>query len=364
MIKNKIILFTIVILSIGSLSAQEIEYKLKGTVSQPEDGKTVYLKAFNDKKSNFIVIDSTKIEKESFFFKETLKGDPRLRFIEIADRPDTNDLVYFVAENGDIEIDLTGHNQKLSGTKSNIELQELQNNIIELSDQLKYIKEQDSLSENEFKDRMYRLVNKNKQYRFDYIQKNIDKEQGEFILLGSFQMFSPDTVILMVDKTRPSFQNSDAGKQLIEYYKPIVQRTAGSKFTDLDLKDLSGKTVKLSDYVGKGKVVLIDFWASWCAPCIREMPDLVKLYDEYKDKDFEIVGISLDDQEETWKNTVDKFNVKWPQISDLKGWKSDVVKQYAIYSIPFTLLVDKDGTIIGENIQGKDLTQKLNELLE
>ena len=97
----------------------------------------------------------------------------------------------------------------------------------------------------------------------------------------------------------------------------------GQKFTDFEMQTPEGKTVKLSDYVGKGKVVLVDFWASWCGPCRREMPNLVEAYAKYKNKNFEIVGVSLDQSADAWKEAIKKLNITWPQMSDLKYWNCE-----------------------------------------
>ena len=122
--------------------------------------------------------------------------------------------------------------------------------------------------------------------------------------------------------------------------------------------------MKLSDYVGKGKVVLIDFWASWCGPCRREMPNLVEAYKQYKDKNFEIVGVSLDRDLEAWKKGIADLNITWPQMSDLKYWDCEGAKLYAVSSIPHTLLVDAEGTIVARGLHGEELQQKIAELLK
>ena len=124
-----------------------------------------------------------------------------------------------------------------------------------------------------------------------------------------------------------------------------------------------GKTVKLSDYVGKGKVVLVDFWASWCGPCRREMPNLVEAYAKYKNKNFEIVGVSLDQSADAWKEAIKKLNITWPQMSDLKGWQNEGAQLYAVNSIPHTMLVDADGTILARGLHGEKLQTKLEEVL-
>lgn len=109
---------------------------------------------------------------------------------------------------------------------------------------------------------------------------------------------------------------------------------------------------------------MIDFWASWCGPCIQEMPNVVEAYKLFKDKGFEIVGISLDENKADWVAATKKLEMIWPQMSDLKGWKSDLSKPYNVQSIPFTLLVNEKGEIIAENLRGSELVNKLSELLK
>ena len=130
------------------------------------------------------------------------------------------------------------------------------------------------------------------------------------------------------------------------------------------MADAKGKTHKLSEYVGKGKIVLIDFWASWCPPCRRDMPNMVEVYKQYKSKGFEIVGISLDSKQEAWEKGVKDLQITWPQLSDLKGWKNDGAALYGVNSIPHTVLVDKDGTILAKGLHAKEIGEKLKELLK
>ena len=125
-----------------------------------------------------------------------------------------------------------------------------------------------------------------------------------------------------------------------------------------------GKIVKLSDYVGKGKVVLVDFWASWCGPCRREMPNLVETYAKYKGKNFEIVGVSLDQDGAAWKEAIKKMNMTWPQMSDLKFWQSEGAQLYAVNSIPHTVLIDGSGKIIARGLHGEELQAKIAEAVK
>ena len=109
---------------------------------------------------------------------------------------------------------------------------------------------------------------------------------------------------------------------------------------------------------------MVDFWASWCGPCRREMPNLVEAYAQYKGKNFEIVGVSLDQDAAAWKESIKKLNMTWPQMSDLQGWNNAGAKLYGVNSIPATVLVDQEGTIVARNLRGDAIKSKLNELLK
>jgi len=121
-----------------------------------------------------------------------------------------------------------------------------------------------------------------------------------------------------------------------------------------------GKLLKLSDL--RGKVVLIDFWASWCGPCRRENPNVVKLYNAYKDKGFEILGVSLDRDRQRWLEAIAQDELTWPHVSDLQQWSNSAAQLYGVNSIPHTVLVDRQGKIIARNLRGDALAQKLAEI--
>ena len=108
-------------------------------------------------------------------------------------------------------------------------------------------------------------------------------------------------------------------------------------------------------------MVLIDFWASWCAPCRSAIPRLIKIYEQYKDKGFEIVAVSLDQDAKAWKEAIGKMNMPWPQLSDLKAWKSEGVKSYAVATIPYTILIDSQGKIIARDLHGDELEKAIAE---
>lgn len=150
----------------------------------------------------------------------------------------------------------------------------------------------------------------------------------------------------------------DFDKMMINKSKLVL----GGEAPDITMKDPAGNDRSLYDL--RGKVVLLDFWASWCGPCRRANPAVVQVYQEFKDKGFDVFSVSLDNKQEAWIQAIQKDQLTWPNhVSQLKGWQSEICRDYAIRAVPTTYLIDKEGKILGINLEPQELSVKLKEIL-
>ena len=165
-------------------------------------------------------------------------------------------------------------------------------------------------------------------------------------------------------KAQPNATQPQAAEQPTDTLGADSQAANSTPYPDLEMPGINGQMVRLSDIVSRNKLTLVDFWASWCGPCRAEMPHVVQAYKDFHAKGLEIVGVSLDQRKADWTAAVEELHMAWPQMSDLKGWNSKAVALYGIQGIPFSVLINQQGEIVGQDLRGDGLHQRLGELLK
>lgn len=351
-------------------------YEIAGTVTNADlNGKYVYLYPYGSE--NGAPLDSALVQNGTFTLKGTQNAAAlsTLRFADDAIEPqraaageNAPFTTVFALENGKLQATLDAVSY-VTGTAENDALSALQG-------ELKTLRAGFATLEADLKsdDAAVAAAAEQKYEEIDakvtaavksYIQNNTVKQSAAKLLYDFRYSLNEDEQNGIIAKADSAFKAVPGIDKMIAHLDVLKNVAVGKKFIDFEMADPKGNMHKLSEYVGNGKtIVLVDFWASWCPPCRKEMPSLVAAYKQYKNKGFDIVGISLDSKPEAWEKGVKDLGITWTQLSDLKGWQNSGAALYGVNSIPHTLLIDKDGTIIAKNLHGNELDAKLQEVLK
>lgn len=360
MIKGSLLLFAATLIGCQSNSNQ---YTINGSAGHLAEGDTLYLAD-----ENLTPIDTAIVSQGKFTFTGT---EEAVKHLYLTD-PSQRKLIDFFVEKGTIALSLTSDTQSATGTEHNDLYQPLRVQADQLANEYATMRKQlFSIDYYEIFQELDAKVNEKVKELCQLIEPHLGTIAGttllnkhKFVIMrhNDYKQDAYKVMRPLLDKV-PEALKAEV-QSIEEAVAKLESIEVGKKFTDIAMTDPQGQTVKLSDYAGKGKVVLVDFWASWCGPCIQSIPALKGIYQKHHNKGFEIVGISLDNNQEAWTKAIEKHQLTWPHMSDLKGWNSIGATTYSIRYIPQTILLDAEGTIIGKSLSEEELDAKLNELLK
>ena len=338
-------------------------YTISGTIEAAGEGDSVSLQLVEGRKR----IDLEKVPVVNGKFE--IKGVADSVQVAMLSLGDAR--CQFFLEPGNIKVDIKpGQMSFALGTPNNNAYESFMSDMKALEDEYAEIAENAKNPElsdaerNEIKKQMGAFEDKYYQAIKNSIVDNAGTDFGLYNLGNSYYYFEPEELAPVLESYIAAFPTNARLQRIKENNDLSLETSVGKKFKDFEMPDVDGNMRKLSEFIAANEVTLVDFWASWCGPCRAEMPAVKAAYEAYKDKGFGIVGVSLDNNKEAWVGAIANLGIEWPQISDLKGWGCAGAKLYGVNSIPATVLVAKDGTILAKNLRGEAIQEKLAEILK
>jgi len=356
---------------LNSCGSSDNQFELIGN-ADVSDGTMIYVLQADQNNQPYIK-DSTSVQSNSFKFKG-VSSTPQISYIQVEG---VNGYVLAILENGDIKADIDKDdisNSRVYGTKSNDDfikyksetksLVDIMNNIS--SEAQNAIMSGDVVTAMELEKEYNSKEREVMLYEWDFIVDNLDSYMSA-LLLEVFMIenkVNKDSIIDVYESFSNRIKVSDVGKNiadlLSQFEDPIE---VGEIAPDFTAPSIDGPDVTLSNELVNNKVTLLDFWAAWCRPCRIENPNLVRLHKKYKDAGFNIIGVSLDRTREQWEQAVIDDNLPWTQVSNLNFWNDPVARRYSIRAIPQSYLLNKDGLVMGKNLRGQELEDRILSLL-
>jgi peroxiredoxin len=345
---------------------RSLSFTVTGKLTNSESGP-IFLSSLVDRQ--FVIIDSASIGADGIFRFKGNVTEPDIYRLSIT--PDNS--MMFVIDGPEIEIQADAgalwRTYEINGSKESDRLQELISITAVHEQTLSEVERRFMASrkgENSDSTLFYRQKYLALQTQYsEHVKEFIRSNPASFVsAYAAFALLNPqedapflDSMLVFLEKRIPDSKYVQLLKGALHAMPSLA---VGSLAPDISLPQPDGSAFKLSSL--KGRYVLIDFWASWCRPCREENPRVVALYHRYKNKGFEILGVSLDESKSDWVHAIEKDKLPWHQVSDLKGGVSPVAQKYNVEAIPMTVLLDRQGKVIARNLRGSTLEEKLEEL--
>ena len=361
---KKVVLSLFVILCI--CSCKNSSFTIHGLVeNKGMNGKTIFIKERINRE--WKIVDSTLVENQAFTFKG-VSDTAKIAYLAYEFPAGKKIRQAFVLENGNISAaaDTSGF-IVIKGTKQNDLLQSYQadKNTFNKKSEAFYNSHKDKVNTPEQEMAFSKEVEKLNQEEVaidkKFATEHVNTLVGTHVFMNSFYGYNISEKEAIVNLMNVDTKSIKRVQEIIADMEVEKKVAVGNKFIDFKLPGIAGDSIALSGLVGKTDFVLIDFWASWCAPCMQFLPELQSFYARHKGTSLEILGVSLDDNKEAWTTAVATHKIAWKLVSDLKGWKCAGSRTYAVNSIPSTVLIDKNGYIVGKNLSIPEMEKLMLE---